>query len=209
MAGRTAAFLSLILIALLLPGCVNLRQPYREINYLTLEYPPPAFSALSSLPVTLEVEQFTAAPTYDTDQFIYRNEAFVRNAYTYYRWRVRPSRLVGSFLARDFQHSGLFQAIFTQGNGRLADYALEGSVEEFLEWDQKKQWLADLTLKVTLLAPQEEDITRRVLFQKTFSARQPAARKEPQVVAAAMSQAMAKVSAEVIRAVYSAIASSR
>ncbi|MEJ2034344.1 MAG: ABC-type transport auxiliary lipoprotein family protein [Deltaproteobacteria bacterium] len=209
MAGKTALPLLLLLVALLLPACINLKQSSQEINYFTLEYPPPEFPGLSPLPVTLQVEHFTSSPDYDSDQIIYRNESYARNAYAYYRWRAKPDRLVRDFLARDFQRSGLFKAIFTEEGGRLSEYALEGSVEEFLEWDEKKQWLAVLTLEVTLLAPQEKNISQQIVFQKTFSAREPAASKDPQAVAAAMSQAMAKVSAEIIRAVYAAIASAR
>lgn len=206
MARRTIPFILLLLVALLLPACVNIKQPYREVDYYTLEYPPPEFPARPSLPAILQVEHFTTSPEYDSEQIIYRNKVFVRNGYPYQRWRARPGRLVRDFLTRDFRQSGLFKAVFTAPSGRRADYALEGSVEQFLEWDQKKQWLAVLTLNVTLLAPRQEDISRKILFQKTFSSRRPAAQKNPEAVVAAMSQAMAGVSAEVIRAVYAAIA---
>jgi hypothetical protein len=130
MAGKTALPLLLLLVALLLPACINLKQSSQEINYFTLEYPPPEFPGLSPLPVTLQVEHFTSSPDYDSDQIIYRNESYARNAYAYYRWRAKPDRLVRDFLARDFQRSGLFKAIFTEEGGRLSEYALEGSVEE-------------------------------------------------------------------------------
>ncbi|MDA8165790.1 MAG: ABC-type transport auxiliary lipoprotein family protein [Desulfobacteraceae bacterium] len=204
MTGKTIPLVLLLLF--LLPACINLKQPYREVHYYTLEYPPPRFPDLKPLPVILRVEPFTVSPEYDTDRIVFRNEAYARNTYAYHRWRARPNKLVRDFLARDLRRSGLFLAVFTGENVGQSDYALEGSVEDLLEWDQKAQWLAVLTVDVTLLASREEDITRRIIFQKTFSARQPAARKDPQAIAAAMSQAMASVSGEIIRAVHAAIA---
>jgi ABC-type uncharacterized transport system auxiliary subunit len=205
MTARTVPFTLLLLVSFLLPACVDLKQPYREIVYYTLEYSPPEFPELDPLPAIVRVERFTVAPEYDSERIIYRDEAHARNAYAYHRWRARPGRLTGDFLARDLRRSGLFQAVFTEQSGRWADYALEGSVEEFLEWDQEEQWLAVLSIAVTLLAPPEKNISQRIVFQKTFSARRPAARKHPQAVAEAMSLAMTEISAEVIRAIHAAI----
>jgi cholesterol transport system auxiliary component len=204
MTGRTILLFSLLIV--ILPACVDLKQPYQEIKYYTMEYPPPELPALAPLPGALRVERFTISPDYAGERIIYRDEAHARNTYAYHRWRARPDKMVRDFLARDFRRSGVFQGVFTDESGRRADYALEGSVEEFLEWDEKEQWLAVLTVAVTLLAPPETNISERIIFQKTFSARRPAAEKHPQAVAEAMSKAMAEVSAEIIRTVHAAIA---
>jgi ABC-type uncharacterized transport system auxiliary subunit len=194
----------LLLLALLFAGCVQIRQPYIQTFHYTLEYAPPEFPALQPLPIILQVERFTASPVYETNRIVYRDRDFARDAYAYHRWRTRPANLVQNFLVRDLTHSSLFRAVFADA-AINPDYVLEGTVEDFLEWDLQDQWLAVVSMTVSLSA-QEGPARQRILFQENFSSRQPAARKEPQAVAEAMSRAMADIAGEIIRTVHAAIA---
>jgi ABC-type uncharacterized transport system auxiliary subunit len=194
----------LLLLVLLFAGCVQIRQPYIETFHYTLEYAPLEFPGLQPLPTVLQVERFTASPAYDTNRMVYRDQDFARNTYAYHRWRSRPANLVQDLLVRDLTRSSLFRAVLAD-TAINPDYVLEGTVEEFLEWNLQEQWLAVLTITVSLSAT-NGPARQRVLFQENFSSRQPAAAREPQAIAEAMSRAMAEISGDIIRVTHAAIA---
>jgi hypothetical protein len=79
---------------------------------------------------------------------------------------------------------------------------LEGSVEEFFEWETEEVWKAVLAVSLTLLAEGEPDISKKVLFQKTLSSSKACKQKNPVGFAEAMSEAMAEVSRETIKIIY-------
>jgi ABC-type uncharacterized transport system auxiliary subunit len=201
-----AYFKKLVIVCLsfafLSGGCVSLKQPSYKIHYLTLEYEPSPEENLKPLPYVLKVVRFGAAPLYNTTEMIYRDRPFKREGYTYHKWRTDPGDLVSFFLARDIQSSGLFKAVFSHESRLSAPYVLEGSVDEFLESDTGGAPRAILTVSTTLIAAGERDITKSVLFQKTFHAAKPCKEKSPKALAEAMSQAMAQVSQDIIRSLH-------
>ncbi|MEW6669597.1 MAG: ABC-type transport auxiliary lipoprotein family protein [Thermodesulfobacteriota bacterium] len=199
--------LSFILaLILILPSCARLSQPSPRIEYFTLEYDPPPAAASGSLPWVIKVERFSAAPFHSSTRIIYRDRSYERNAYTSDRWRSTPPDLVSYFLARDLQHSGLFKAVLPYDTGQPYSHVLEGSVDEFLEWDREDSWEAVLTFTVTLMVAREPDISKRVLFQKTYRSKMTCRHRNPRALAEAMSLAMADLSAAVIRDVHAALA---
>jgi len=196
-----------IALVFFLTGCVQLKQPAPRIAYHTLEYEPPAVDlAGPPLDAVLRLERFTAAPLYDTDRMVYRAGDFDRTTYFYHRWRARPADLVTYFLGRDLREANLFRAVALPGTGLTHTHTLEGTVDEFLEWDGEAGWEAVLTIHVVLLKEREPDISQRVVFQKGFSSRQPCADQRPEEVARAMSLAMAEVSRQTMTAVYQSLA---
>ncbi|MBN1103452.1 MAG: membrane integrity-associated transporter subunit PqiC [Deltaproteobacteria bacterium] len=199
--------ISLLLLGLILflASCTSMRQPSPRIDYYTLEYAPPLAGERKPVHRVIKVARFSAAPLYSTAQIIYRDRPFKREAYTYHRWRSTPADLVTYFLSRDLKQSGLFKAVLPHDSGQSSDFIIDGSVDEFLEWDQEDSWEAALTFSVTLMAANEPDISRRVLFQKTYQGRSPCRQKNPRALAEAMSEAMAGLSAKVIADVYEAL----
>lgn len=194
-----------IVLFLFVAGCANLKQPSRRIDFYTLEYDPPHVSRPAVLPVALKVERFCVAPGYDTTHIVFRDSAFKRNTYIYRRWRAHPGDLVSYFLYRDIRQCGLFKAAFPVENSPGASLVLDGSVDAFFEWDTNSRWKAVLSFSVVLMKEAEPDVSRRIIFQKNYHAEQACARKNPQALAAAMSRAMAQLSAQVIADVYDAV----
>jgi len=190
------------LIALMLGGCLNSKHPYNKIDYYTLEYDVPSISNLHTLPLVMQVERFQVAPVYNTSKIIYRQRPFTRDAYTYHMWRANPGDLVSYFLARDFQQSFVFKAVAGHNTGLLSSHILRGTVDEFYEHDGKDYWEAVLAVSITLMVNNEPDISNRVLFQKSYSARKACRQKNPRALAAAMSEAMANISAKIITDTY-------
>jgi len=195
-----------------LGGCMSLKQPSPKIEYYTLEYNslrPDVNPGNTPVPAVLRLERFNIAPVYNTDRIIYRDQDFKRTSYTYYKWRANPADLVTYFLGRDLTQSGLFLAIAPPGSGMAYTHIVEGSVDEFVEWDSHDGWEAILSVSVTLLVAGEPDISKKVIFQRRFSARQECEEKNPKAVAQAMSLAMAGVSREISMAIYRALGSGK
>ena len=197
-----------IFLSLILAGCLNLKQPKNKIEYYTLEYDPPAEQTRPPVSSALRIDRFAVSPIYNTNRIIYREGSFRREAYVYYKWRANPGDVVTYFLRRDLQHSGLFKAVVA-GDSRLeSEYTLEGTVDDFLEWDKKNGWEALLAISITLIQENEPDITKRILFQKTYTSIQPCRQKNPMALSEAMSTALSEVSEQIILDIYSVILSS-
>jgi ABC-type uncharacterized transport system auxiliary subunit len=136
---------------------------------------------------------------YNTHQIIYRDRSFKREAYPYEKWRASPGDLVTYYLSRDFKHLGLFKAVAPYESRVEPSLIMEGSVDEFFEWDSEEGWKAVLTVSTVLLAHPEPDVSKRIIFQKTFHAVKPCKKRNLTSLSEAMSEAMAEVSAQVIR----------
>jgi ABC-type uncharacterized transport system auxiliary subunit len=198
---RSKAVLLFTLLCLL-NGCMNLKQPSRKIDYYTLEYDPPSLSVSEPLPLVLRMERFTIAPTYNTNHVVFRDKSFKRNMYVYHQWRANPADLVSYFLYRDIRQSGLCKAVLPYTSGFDASYVLDGSVDEFFEWDKDGHWQAILSLGITLMAEDEPDVRKRILLQNNYHIKETCQRKNPQALAEAMSRAMAKLSKKIMEDVY-------
>ncbi|RJR36514.1 MAG: hypothetical protein C4576_23730 [Desulfobacteraceae bacterium] len=188
-----------------LASCSGLNRPSPKIEHYSLEYAPPALKNLPSLPIVLKVARFSAAPPYETRNIIYREKPFALDAYVYHRWRSSPADLTTYFLSRDLKQSGLFLGVLPYDSGRDAMFELEGSVDEFLESDLDDGWEAVLTFSASLMESNQPDVSKKILFQKTYHAKKACSQKNPRALAEAMSRAMAELSAKVIMDVHSSL----
>jgi cholesterol transport system auxiliary component len=197
-----------IFLTLIPAGCLNLKQPKNKIEYYTLEYDPPAAQNRQAVSSVIRIDRFAVSPIYNTNRIIYREGSFRREAYVYYKWRANPGDVVTYFLRRDLQHSGLFKAVVADDSRLGSEYRLEGTVDDFLEWDNNDGWEALLGVSITLIQENEADITKRILFQKTYTSTQPCRQKNPMALSEAMSTAMSEVSAQIMLDICSVILSS-
>lgn len=200
-----ALLLALVLAAA--AGCSALSpKPAVMVEQYTLEYPPPSAAGLQPVAAGILVERFNLARQYDGQGMVYRPEAYRRQVYNYHRWRANPADLVADYLVRDLQASGLFSGIFTNLKPGLARFALQGGVREFMEVDENGGSKAVVEVELTLMDEDRRGLPQRLVFQRSF--RQEAAMPEASApeLARAMSQAMAKLSAQVLHAVHQAVA---
>lgn len=202
-------YLLIGLLTLLISGCLSIKHPYQKIDYYTLEYDSPPMTHLETLPLVLRVERFQVAPVYDTSRIIYREKPFTRDAYRYHMWRSNPGNLVSYFLIRDLRQSEAFKSVITRNGSLISTHVIEGAVDEFYEHDGKNLWEAVLAVSITLMAKNEPDVSKKILLQKKYSTRETCRHKNPQALAEAMSNAMAKLSASIITEVYQALANAR
>lgn len=186
-------------------SCMNFKKPRNRVQHYTLEYASPSIKDLSPVPVSIKVDRFSVAPAYNTTRIIYRDGSFKRDEYFYHKWRANPGDMVTDFLSRDIRNSGLFKAVLPPGSDFPFSCVIEGSVDEFVEWDGPEGWKAVLTVTIALMAENEPDVSRRILFQKTYRAEKPFREKNPQGLAGAMSLAMGEISSSVIRDIHSVL----
>lgn len=196
----------IFIILLILVGCIGQQHPPVTIDYYTLEYELSPFADLTPLPLVLRTERFSVSPIYNSNNMIYETRPFKLNVYNYHKWRANPGDMVTFFLSRDLKRSALFKAIFEPGSRFSSSHMISGSVDEFFEKDEKYSWKAVLSVSITLIKENETDISKRIVFQKNYSAKEKCNRKNPRAIATAMSKAMAKISEMIITDVYQSLA---
>jgi ABC-type uncharacterized transport system auxiliary subunit len=197
-----AAMWMMFLFFFFLSSCATIKEPGVRVEQYTLEYAPPEHPERQLVPVILKVQRFSVASPYNTLQMVYRDRSFKRATYTYHQWRADPGDLVSNYLARDMRHSGLFRAVVQDESTVAPTHLLEGSLDEFFEWDDEEGCKAVLSITATLVKARESDISKKILFQKTFRTLQPCKERSPRGLAEAMSEAMSRVSGEMTRSVY-------
>jgi cholesterol transport system auxiliary component len=196
----------LMSLTLLLAACFDLKQPRNKLEYYSLEYDPPPMGDHPPVSQPIKVALFSVSPIYNTRKIIYRDAAYKRAAYDYHKWQANPAEFVTYFLARDMQQSGLFKAVVTRTNQFPHAFTLGGNVDEFLESDLSDSWQADLSLNVILVNEQEKDVTKKIIFQKSYHVSKPCRQNNPRALAEAMSAAMSEASAQIIHEVYKHLA---
>lgn len=195
----------LITSTLIMSGCIPLQQSFKKTDYYTLEYPAPKIEGLKPLSLALSVEHFRVSPLCNSTKIFYRDRKFMRKNYFYHKWRANPGKLVTFFLARDLEASGIFKAVSVSNQRIPSSHVIEGTVDEFFEKDGVASWEAALTIGITLMSRNEADASKIILFQKKYSVSEICTQKNPRSLAAAMSKAMARASAMIIKDLYAAL----
>lgn len=180
-------------------------KPPALINRYVLDYPPPSVGRLSPLDTGIKVELFAVDEAINRPEMVYKANPYKTGTYQYNRWRTDPGYLVTDYLTRDLRDCRLFKAVFPYDRSGPARFHLEGGVREFQEDDMPGPWKAALTLTITLLDTDKENVAERVLFQRTYQAQEPMPARTPQGLAEAMSTAMQRVSKQIIDDVYRAV----
>ena len=195
-------FVSIILPALLLTACMDIKQSYQPTEFYTLEYQPPDPGTRKPLPFSIRVERFTTAPDLNSGRIIYRSSPYKRQAYIYHRWRSNPAENVRYLLARDLSASGLFAAVFTGTRNLSSSIAIEGVIDEFYEWDNGQDTEAVISVSVMALVEQKDSLERLIVLQESFTSRQPCSERSAPALVQAMSRAMSDISTKLTNRIY-------
>ncbi len=197
-------FVLLVLLAIVafLSSCSGLSQKSRKTDFYTLEYEAKKITDKPPLSAVIRIGRFQTAPFYNSNRIVYRDKDFKRDTYSYHKWLDNPGDLVTYFLARDMEVAGLFKAVFAPGSRSQADYSITGTVDEFFEYDSANKWEAKLTVGITLMRENEHDASKRIVFQKRYTEKEPCTKKNPLALARAMSKAMDRLSNRITADVY-------
>jgi len=202
--GKSGARLVLLAVTatLALAAC---GKPPTLINRFVLNYPPPVVARLTQLDTAIKVETFSVDQSINRPEMIYKVNPYKTGVYHYNQWRTDPGYLATDYLTRDLRNSGLFKAVFSSDNSSKARFHLEGGVVDFQENDAPQPWHAALTLNITLLDTDQENVADKVMFQRTYKSEEIMPARTPQGLAEAMSTAMEQVSKKIINDVYGAV----
>jgi ABC-type uncharacterized transport system auxiliary subunit len=200
--------LFLLSALLFMAGCGGGKSTYGVQQY-HLDYAPPALAGLAKADEVLRVEPFSTAQAYGTTAMLYRPAPFELNTYNRERWRVAPADMVTDFLLRDLRNSGTFKAVLSYDEPGECRYGVTGSVIAFLEMDGSDGPRALLSIDAILLDTREREITKRVVFQKTYRVEEPMKDKSARALAEAMSGAMKKFSGELTVDIHRGIGSTK
>lgn len=191
----------IIILCFLFEGCLLTARQARKSDFYTLEYEQPETDKKEKLPYSLRIERFQISPLYDTDKIVFREKKFLRNNYNYHKWRTSPRDLITYYLTRDIRGSNLFKAVFSYENPYQSSHIISGTVDEIYEYDGTI-WEAVLSLNIVLLKENEPDVSKRIVFQKSYTERKPCREKNPIAVVEAMGNAMSGLSKKITNDIY-------
>ena len=193
-----------LLLIGLLAGCVHMGVPTPQIREYQLDYPPPA-DAGAALPAIVEIGPIGVVAVYDREPMVYREDTYATGAYFDSRWSANPGNMVADLLVRDVSAAGSYRAVQRAPSMLPIDYRLSGEVAEIEERAAEPGCRAHLALRMVLSRSRGTGGSV-VLLQRTYEGDEACACNQPARLVAAMSQALAGISARLQRDVYQAIA---
>lgn len=184
-----------LFIVFISPACMDLKQPSLDMQYYTLEYEAPALATREILPHIIKIENFNAAPLYNTTGIIYKDRAFKRGTYPYHKWMTNPSYIVTYLLGRDLKKAGMFKGVIMPGErNKEVSFRLAGIIDEFHELDNGREYYGVLTVSITLTPEAGRGKKGKDIFQKSYTITEKMEKKTPASLAEALSKAMQKIS---------------
>ena len=201
---RIGGYLLPFVVLFMLAACAGSKTD-KPTYYYTLDYPSPAPKESLKLPHVLRVDRFAATPPFHTQRIIYADKGLHRNAYAHFQWIAAPGEMLAFFLGRDLRSSEAFKAVLSPDATVLPSHIIKGWVETFLEEDFTSRGQASLKLSITLMDARETDVSRRVIFQKSYAAKRECAAMTPAALAVAMSEAAAQISTQMVQDIYDAL----
>lgn len=197
--------LFLIVFAGLLTGCFSRsKAPYLVDQYM-LNYASPVPRDAGRPDEAIKIQRFSVAQEYNSLAMVYRPESFKRATYNYSRWMVNPGDMVTDYLIRDMEKAHIFRAVFSYRDSQLGRFLVDGGVTDFMEIDEGDAQKAVLGLNIILIDQNQTDITKRVLFQKTYRQEEPMTSRTPEALAQGASMAMQRLSEAVMNDISNAV----
>jgi ABC-type uncharacterized transport system auxiliary subunit len=188
-----------------LQGCVGGGQPARLVDLYTIDYPPPQATAVLRPDLSVSVERFTVAQRYNGTAMVFQTEPYRLDQYESHRWKVSPADMITDALYRDLLAAGLFGTVYSYRSMEPSSYRLLGSVDDFLEVNDKDGRHALVTVHATLTDLTRGDGEKRVLFQRSYRFTEPVTRETASALAEGMSKAVAALSRALLDDIRSAL----
>jgi ABC-type uncharacterized transport system auxiliary subunit len=188
-----------------LVGCVQLAQPAPQVREYRLDYASPVVEG-RPLPATIRVAPFGVTTVYDRQAIVYRDSTYATGAFVHARWSTNPGSMVADLLARDLAISGLYRAV-QQGPSILpSDYQLSAHIEQIEERAGDDGCSAQLRLRALLLRSRAAE-SDPVVLRNSYAESEPCPCNDAAGLAAALSQALQRLSSRLQHDVYEAIES--
>lgn len=173
----------LLVVVTAAAGCAGRTPPTR---YYDLAMPP--IGAHAEGPVIV-LEPLATDEGYDDERIVYRTGPYRLDYYDYHRWSAPPGVMVGNYLARGLERSGLFRGVVREVT-RDAKVVLDGRVAAIEEVDvSKRAWVGHIVVELRLVDTETGDR----LWADQFEESEPLLRQTPEGLAEAISTAMGRI----------------
>lgn len=197
--------LSAILLSFITGGCLSKsRAPY-YLEQFVLDYTLPKKDYGKVMDTSVKFSRFSVAHIYNNNRMNYKVNPFKMDAYNYSRWRVNPADLVGDYLLRDLRDSNIIAVVLSYKNPEDTRFLIEGGIEEFLEVIEEGRHYAVFWINLIMIDTKESEITKKIIFQKRYQAKEPLKDHSPESLAKGMSASVARVSEEFVGDIYSVL----
>ena len=175
-----------VLLALLVAAASGCAGTVPATRYYDLAAP--KARAAGDGPV-LALEPLATDDAYDDERIVYRPSRYRLDYYDYHRWSAPPGVMIGNYLERGLESSGLFAAVVREGVDD-AGGLLTGRVVAIEELDvSKTDWRGRLVVELRLLDPRSGD----TLWSEQFEETEKLERQSPEGLAAAITRAMERI----------------
>jgi ABC-type uncharacterized transport system auxiliary subunit len=194
----TKAVFILLALCIGLGGCAGGGKPPYSIDSYFLDYAAPLTPAAETLPATLKFSRFPVASAYNSTQMIFRKDAHRFDFFNYSRWAVNPGDMIADRLLRDIRESRLFQAVFSRQEMEDGRFVVSGNVEDFFLRMDNDRGTAVVALTISLKDSAARNAAKKIIFQKKYRIEEPLPEASPYGYSQAASQAMKKLSEQII-----------
>jgi ABC-type uncharacterized transport system auxiliary subunit len=142
----------------------------------------------------LVLDSLTADAAYDDERIVYRTTPFRLDYYQYQHWSSVPGVMVANYLEQAFETSGKFRAVVRELTPD-APVVLAGRVIAIEEVDRSPtEWFGRICLELVLT----DAHTGEALWTQQLEEIEPLKQRTPEGLAAALTVAMARISAHTI-----------
>ena len=152
----------------------------------------------------LQVRKFGIEPAYQRNNIVYRESAYDFMFYDLDLWASRPDHMVTQVVAEYLQKSGLFETVEIKGSSK-PEFEVSGNIAAIEEVDEGSSQYARVSLSLSF-AKTEGDAP---LWEKRFDEKLSVDKREPRLVAEAVSKLFAKYMEEAIGAISQAAPSAQ
>jgi ABC-type uncharacterized transport system auxiliary subunit len=199
LAGKTKKVVFILLaLCIGLGGCAVGGKPPYSIDTYFLDYTAPAAPAAETIPATLKFSRFSVAAAYNSTQMIFRKDAHRFDFFNYSRWAVNPGDMIADRLLRDIRENRLFEVVFARQAMEDGRFVVLGDVEDFFLRMDNDRGTAVIALTISLKDSAARNAGRKIIFQKKYRVEEPLPEASPYGYSRAASQAMKKISEQVI-----------
>jgi len=175
--------LVLVLVLVALAACAGRPPVTRYYDLAT----PVAVNGTGDAVVVLE--PLTTDDAYDDERIVYRTGAYRLDYYDYHRWSASPGVMIGNYLERGLERSGLFRSVVREATAD-STMILTGRVAAIEEVDvSKTAWEGHLVIELRLVDVR----TGEAVWSEQFEESEPLAKQTPEGLAAAISAAMGRI----------------
>jgi len=146
----------LLISFLLLASCINLKEPYPQINYYKLSPDNSSVSHLEPIDATLMIRDFTASSEIETTHLLTLWDNSYIQKYYYHRWISDAPNMVTDYINSVLSSNKFFtKGVVNSSSLAIPDYIIEGEILDMMAYSTKKsepnQNYVFISVKITLI----------------------------------------------------------